>query len=77
VGSIVQVLPAALLFATEDLISGAGGFAAAIAIGAFLGQVIAVVGAFGNVRRREAIAVGGIIGLVTMTGLILLSGKSG
>jgi hypothetical protein len=51
-GSIGRVLPAALLFTREDLISDAGGFAAAIAIGAFLGQAVAVASALRDERRR-------------------------
>jgi hypothetical protein len=71
------VLPVAYLFTREDLISDAGGFAAAIAIGAFLGQAVAVASALRDERRREIIAVGGFSGLLTMIGLILLSGKLG
>jgi hypothetical protein len=71
------VLPAALLFSSQDLFSGSGGIAAAIAIGAFLGQAVAVASALRDERRREFIAAGGFIGLLTMIGLILLSGKSG
>jgi len=76
-GSIGQVLPAAFLISPDHLFSGAGGFAAAIAVGAFLGQVRAVATSMTNNERRDVIAVGGLIGLLTMIGFILLSVKSG
>jgi hypothetical protein len=76
-GSIRKVLSAAFLIRPDHLFSGAGGFAAAIAVGAFLGQVWAVATAMTDEDRREAIAVGGLIGIVSMIGLILLSVKSG
>ena len=76
-GSIDQVLPVAFLISPDHLFSGAGGFAAAIAVGAFLGQVWAVASSMTTDERRDIIAVGGLIGLLTMIGLILLSVKSG
>jgi hypothetical protein len=76
-GSIGQVLPAAFLISPDHLFSGAGGFAAAIAVGAFHGQVWAVASSMTTDERRDIIAVGGLIGLLTMIGLILLSVKSG
>jgi hypothetical protein len=71
-GSIREVLPA-VFFTPQDLFTGAGGLAAAIAIGVFLGQVIAITKAVSDQRRRFETAVGGLIGLGTMIGLILLS----
>jgi hypothetical protein len=76
-GSIGQVLPVAFLISPDHLFSGAGGFAAAIAVGAFLGQVWAVASSMTTDERRDVIAMGGLIGLLTMIGLILLSVKSG
>jgi hypothetical protein len=76
-GSIGEVLPVAFLISPDHLFAGAGGFAAAIAVGAFLGQVWAVATSMTDEDRREAIAVGGLIGVVSMIGLILLSVKSG
>ena len=76
-GSIRKVLPVAFLIGPEHLLSGAGGLAAAIAIGAFLGQVWAVATSMTDGDRREAIALGGLIGFLAMIGLILLSVKSG
>ena len=76
-GSIRAVLPAAYLISPDHLFSGAGGFAAAIAVGAFLGQVWAVASSMTTDERRDVIAMGGLIGLLIMIGLILLSVKSG
>jgi hypothetical protein len=76
-GSIDEVPPAAFLISPDHLFSGAGGFAAAIAVGAFLGQVWAVASSMTTDERRDLIAVGGLIGLLTMIGLILLSVKTG
>jgi hypothetical protein len=75
-GSIGQVLPAAFI-SPQDLTATAGGLAAAIAIGAFIGQVFAIAVAASVEGRREAIATGGLIGLLAMIGLILLSAKWG
>jgi hypothetical protein len=75
-GSIGQVLPAAFLISPDHLFAGAGGFAAAIAVGAFLGQAWAVASSMTTDERRDVIAVGGLIGLLIMIGLILLSVKS-
>jgi hypothetical protein len=76
-GSIGQVLPAAFLISPDHLFSGAGGFAAAIAVGAFLGQAWAVATSMTTNERRDVIAMGGLIGLLTMIGFILLSVKPG
>ncbi len=70
------MLPVAF-FSFQELTTGAGGLAAAIAIGAFIGQVASVATSATVEGRRELIAAGGFIGLLTMIGLILLSGKSG
>jgi ABC-type arginine transport system permease subunit len=74
--SIRAVLSAAFI-SLQDLTSAAGGLAAAIAIGAFIGQVLAVAVAAADEGRREAIAIGGLIGLLAMIGLILYSAKWG
>jgi hypothetical protein len=73
-GSIGAVLPA-FVFTPENLISGAGGFAAAIAIGAFIGQAFGTVRPASDLERRRQIAIGGFIALMAMIGLILLSAK--
>ena len=75
-GSIGAVLPTAFI-SFQDLTAAVGGLAAAIAIGAFIGQVFAVPVAATDGGRREAIAMGGLIGLLAMIGLILLSAKWG
>jgi hypothetical protein len=75
-GSIDQVLPAAFI-STQELTSAVGGVAAAIAIGAFLGQTLAVVVSMSDRQRREVIAAGGVTGLFLMIGFILLSAKWG
>ncbi|HEY2055180.1 MAG TPA: hypothetical protein VGH14_14710 [Solirubrobacterales bacterium] len=66
------MLPASFIPA-QDLTSGAGGIAAAIAIGAFIGQVLGTLRPASDLRRRRFIAAGGLIGLALMIGLILLS----
>jgi hypothetical protein len=75
-GSIRGVLPVAFI-SSQDLTATAGGLAAAIAIGAFIGQVFAIAVAASAEGRREAIATGGLIGLLAMIGLILFSAKWG
>jgi hypothetical protein len=75
-GSIKKVLPVAFI-STPELTSVVGGVAAAIAIGAFLGQTLAVVVLMSDRQRREVIAAGGITGLLLMIGFILLSAKWG
>jgi hypothetical protein len=75
-GSIRKVLPVAFI-SLGDLTSVAGGLAAAIAVGAFIGQVLALAASLPDRDRREIIAAGGLIGLLAMIGLILLSAKSG
>jgi F0F1-type ATP synthase membrane subunit c/vacuolar-type H+-ATPase subunit K len=65
----------AVIFTPAGLFSGAGGFAAAIAIGAFVGQALDAVRPRSDLRRRRFIAAGGLIGFVGMIGLLLLSVK--
>jgi len=69
------VLPVSFL-SIGDLTSIAGGLAAAIAVGAFIGQVSVSFSSSADSFRRLRIAVGGLIGLGLMIGLILLSAKS-
>jgi hypothetical protein len=66
------VLPAAFI-AFQDLTSGAGGLAAAIAVGAFIGQAATGFRASTDRERRRLIAIGGLAGLTAMSGLFLLS----
>jgi hypothetical protein len=66
------VLPAAF-FSPTSLLTGAGGFAAAIAIGAFFGQVIAMVRWDSDEGRRRRTVEGGLGGLIVIIGLILFS----
>jgi hypothetical protein len=74
-GSIRAVLPAVLISPT-NLFAGAGGIAAAIAIGGFVGQTLAIVRTVSETRRRKETAFGGFAALITVIGLILYS-KSG
>jgi hypothetical protein len=67
------VLPAAFLITPQGLISVAGGLAAAMAIGAFLGQVGAVLMSAAEDGRRLRTAEGGLAGLIVMIGLLLFS----
>jgi hypothetical protein len=57
----------------DELTSVAGGIAAAIAVGAFLGQTLTTFGSASDRRRRRATGVGGLFGLGIMIGFILLS----
>jgi uncharacterized membrane protein YciS (DUF1049 family) len=75
-GSILGVLPAALFFTREDLLAITGGIAAAIAVGAFAGQALAILFALSEPQRRRRTALGGLFGLGVMIGLILLSAKA-
>ena len=70
------MLPAAFI-SLGNLTSTVGGLAAAIAIGAFIGQALSVTQSATDDQRREAIAMSGLIGFFAMIGLILLSVKSG
>jgi hypothetical protein len=69
------VLSAVFLSSRQSLFSGAGGIAAAIAIGAFIGQAIGSFFPSSEIKRRRYTAVGGLIGLVLIIGLILYSEK--
>jgi hypothetical protein len=75
-GSIGKVLPVAFI-SLGDLTSVAGGLAASIAIGAFLGQALAVAKAATDEQRRELIVSGGLFGFLAMIGFVLLSAKWG
>jgi predicted MFS family arabinose efflux permease len=72
-GSIREVLPVAYLLAPEELFSAAGGIAAAIAIGGFVGQAASIARSLSEDRRRRETAVMAFAGLLVMIGLILLS----
>jgi hypothetical protein len=74
-GSIDQMLPVAFLISPDHLFSGAGGFAAAIAVGAFIGQARSGFQPVTEEERRRDIAVGGFLGLALLIALILFSGK--
>ena len=74
-GSIHRVLPGAFLISPDHLFSGAGGFAAAIAVGAFIGQARSGFQFATEEERRRDIAVGGFLGLALLIALILFSGK--
>jgi hypothetical protein len=64
------VLPVA--FTASELVSYVGGIAAAMAIGAFVGQARPrSIGASDEVRRRNT-AMGGFSGIAVMIGLIVL-----
>jgi hypothetical protein len=66
------VLPASFI-PVPDLTSGAGGLAAAIAVGAFIGQSLSGLWPASEQKRRRDTAVGGFAGLMAMIGLILLA----
>jgi predicted tellurium resistance membrane protein TerC len=67
------VLPAALLFTPESLFSATGGLAAAIAVGAFFGQVSAIANSAVDEDRRRKTALGGLAGAIVLIGLLLAS----
>ena len=67
------MLPVAFLFTAEGLLSITGGLAAAIAVGAFMGQVFAVLGSSSEEVRRRRTALGGLAGAVVLIGLLLVS----
>jgi hypothetical protein len=67
------VLPVLLLFTRDEVISLSGGVAAAIAVGAFIGQAISVLRSSPEKDRRRYTAIGGLLGLSALIGLILLS----
>ena len=66
------MLPAVLTH-VSDLTSIVGGLAAAIAVGAFIGQSLTSFSPAPERRRRRDTAVGGLLGLMVMSGFILLS----
>ncbi|HKZ14816.1 MAG TPA: hypothetical protein VJL81_13320 [Solirubrobacterales bacterium] len=66
------MLPAMLISPT-NLFAAAGGIAAAIAIGGFAGQAIAILRSVSEARRRAETAVGGLAALIAIIGLILYS----
>jgi hypothetical protein len=68
------MLPAAFS-SVSTLTSIAGGLAAAIAVGAFIGQAYAGLRPMSEQERRRFTAVGGLIGLGLIIGLFLYSGK--
>jgi hypothetical protein len=72
-GSIRVVLSVASLFTAEALFSATGGLAAAIAVGAFLGQVDAIAHGSPEEDRRRRTAFGGLAGAIVLIGLFLLS----
>jgi hypothetical protein len=65
------VLPVAFL--TSELISGAGGLAAAMAIGVFGGQILPSSISGSEEKRRRNTALGGLFAIGVMIGLILFS----
>ena len=67
------MLPVAFLFTPQDLFSAAGGLAAAIAVGAFIGQVRAIADGSSDEDRRRRTAVGGLAGVIVLIGLFLVS----
>jgi hypothetical protein len=73
-GSIRTVLPVAFI-SLGDLTSLAGGLAAAIAVGAFIGQALTAFGSGSDKKRRRDTAAGGFFGLAVMIVLFLLSVK--
>jgi hypothetical protein len=68
------MLPASFL-TIQELSSVAGGFAASIAVGAFIGQAFTTFGSGSDRKRRRDTAFGGFIGLGFIIGLFLFSGK--
>jgi hypothetical protein len=66
-------VPSAAYISVQDVTSGAGGLAAAIAIGAFIGQAFNSFSPSSDRKRRRDTATGGLAGFVVMSGLILLS----
>ncbi|MBS1884724.1 MAG: hypothetical protein JSS97_17385 [Actinobacteria bacterium] len=67
------MLPVAFLFTPDGLLSVSGGFAAAIAIGAFFGQATAEFGAASEEARRRRTVEGGLAAVIVVIGLILVS----
>jgi hypothetical protein len=69
-----MVLPA-LPLTPQELVSGAGGIAAAIATGAFIGQAFTGFSPASEQKRRRDIAIGGLTGFALLIGLFLWSAK--
>jgi hypothetical protein len=67
------VLSDAFLYTPQDLVSATGGLAAAIAIGAFVGQVSAIGRRLSEGDRRRRVALGGLAGAAVLIGLFLVS----
>lgn len=57
------------------LTSIAGGLAAAIAVGAFIGQSLSLFEPTTELERRRYIALGGFLGMALLIALFLFSGK--
>jgi hypothetical protein len=70
-GSISWVLPAVVVI--SEITSDVGGIAAAIAIGAFIGQARPSALRASTEKRRRHTAAGGFSGMAVMIGLILYS----
>lgn len=68
------MLPAAFT-SVNDLTSFVGGLAAAIAVGAFIGQALETINPGSDLRRRRFIAIGDFTGFLVLIGLILFSAK--
>jgi hypothetical protein len=73
-GSIRKVLPVAFS-SISTLTSIAGGLAASIAVGAFIGQSLSLFRPTTELERRRYIALGGFLGMALLIALFLFSGK--
>jgi len=73
-GSIRKVLPVAFS-SVSTLTSIAGGLAASIAVGAFIGQSLSLFRPTTELERRRYIALGGFLGMALLIALFLFSGK--
>jgi hypothetical protein len=73
-GSIQKVLPVAFS-SVSTLTSIAGGLAASIAVGAFIGQSLSLFRPTTELERRRYIALGGFLGMALLIALFLFSGK--
>jgi len=68
------VLPVAFS-SVSTLTSIAGGLAASIAVGAFIGQSLSLFRPTTELERRRYIALGGFLGMALLIALFLFSGK--
>ncbi|HJZ37850.1 MAG TPA: hypothetical protein VJ204_16390 [Solirubrobacterales bacterium] len=59
----------------STLTSIAGGLAASIAVGAFIGQSLSLFRPTTELERRRYIALGGFLGMALLIALFLFSGK--